>query len=71
MYFSNYYVYKLINLPNTKKFEDAVRKAIGEDPPYPPSVIQMTSMPHKFKWLRKSSNKEGIANSFVDLSYDK
>jgi len=42
------------------KFEDAVRKAIGEDPPYPPSVTEMSSMPHTFKWLRKRCNKEGV-----------
>lgn len=45
--------------PKIPQFEDAVRMAIGHDPPFPPSVIQMTTMPHEFKWLRINSRNEG------------
>ena len=34
------------------KFEDAVRKATGRLPDFPPAVEAMKRMPHKFKWLK-------------------
>jgi threonine synthase len=34
------------------KFEDAVFKATGRKPHFPPAVQKMKTMPHKFKWLK-------------------
>jgi hypothetical protein len=42
--------------------------ATGQDPPFPQSVIEMTTMPHEFKWLRINSKNEG--NLSVDFLHD-
>jgi hypothetical protein len=36
------------------QFEDAVLRATGEDPHFPPSIEVLKSLPHRFTWLRKS-----------------
>ena len=39
--------------PSHRQFEEAVRRATGKDPPFPPSIVAMATMPQRFEWLRK------------------
>ena len=34
------------------KFEDAVKRATGSPPAFPPAVQRLKTMPHHFEWLR-------------------
>ena len=39
------------------KFEDAVTRATGLPPPFPPAVLRMKTLPHRFRWLRADGKR--------------
>lgn len=44
----------LHHLHTSHQFEVAVRRATGEPPVFPGTLLALKNLPHRFKWLRKS-----------------
>lgn len=48
----------LRHLLTSDQFEVAVRKATGEPPVFPGTLLALKNLPHRFKWLRKSTHTD-------------
>lgn len=50
------------------KFEEAVQRAIGRDPAFPPAITALRSLPHKFKTLDKRAPEPEVwRKDWIDI----